>query len=268
METDRFREADSSEFLRLAAAEGWISDVWELAFLRRVFPQGCLVNRIRGFPVAFVTAIRHDRSGWIGNLLVHPELRRRGLGAELMNQAVKALEDSGVETIWLTASLSGKPLYERMGFREVDRVQRWMGTGREVIVTPCRQLTLERIREIDAEGWGDCRETMVNALFSGGNLVCGRDSFLFTRAIGPLHQIGPWSGTDAGGQALFEQVVGLSPTGNTVCLDVPSRNEVIGSFLEGCGFQLTGDTILMYQGVLPAYRPERICALASLGSMG
>ena len=132
METDRLRNDDVVEFLRLSHREGWICDEWEPGFLRRTFPQGCLVKGVRGFPVVYVTSIRHETSGWIGNLLVHPDLRRRGLGAELMTLAITALEEAGVETIWLTASPSGKPLYERLGFREIDTIRRWSGPGMAV----------------------------------------------------------------------------------------------------------------------------------------
>ena len=268
MEIDLFRDSDTVKFLRLAALEGWITDAWELGLLRTAFPKGCLVRRVRRVPVAFVTAMRHDRSGWIGNLLVNPELRRRGLGTELMKQAVTALEAAGVETIWLTASPSGRPLYEGLGFREVDRVHRWLGKDRVVTITPHRQEPLELIRAIDAEGWGDRRETMVSALASGGNLISGHGSFLITRTVGQFRQIGPWAGSPAEAQVLFAQVVELSPRGDTVCLDVPSRNEGISLFLDRCGFLLAGSTVLMYSGEAPAYRPERVCALASMGSMG
>ena len=76
MKNDLFRDDDTAEFLTLAAGEGWITDQWELDVLRATLPQGCLVRRIGTIPVAFITALRYDRSGWIGNLLVSQEQRR------------------------------------------------------------------------------------------------------------------------------------------------------------------------------------------------
>ena len=48
-----------------------MAEAWEFEFLLEVFPQGCFCIRDdSGKGIAFVTSIRHGRSGWIGNLIV------------------------------------------------------------------------------------------------------------------------------------------------------------------------------------------------------
>jgi GNAT superfamily N-acetyltransferase len=269
METDRFRDGDTREFLCRATGEGWISDELEIAFLRKTFPQGCLVKRVQGFPVAFITAIRYDRSGWIGNLLVHPDLRRRRLGAELMTEASAALENAGVETVWLTASSSGKPLYERLGFQEIDTVRRWKGRGMETCSASSVELSAEELVMLDAAGWGDRRETLVSFCAQGGTVCSVPGAFLMVRPADGMCQIGSWGGVSSIAIVeLFEQTVRMSSSGGLLCLDVPAGNEVVSHHLERRGFTDAGSNVLMFRGKPPAYHPNLIGSLASMGSMG
>jgi GNAT superfamily N-acetyltransferase len=269
VETDRFRDDDAVEFLRLSASEGWICDEWESRFLCRTFPQGCLVKRVQGFPVAYVTSIRHETSGWIGNLLVHPDLRRRGLGAELMAQAITALEETGVATIWLTASSSGKPLYERLGFREIDIIRRWSGAGMAVNPDSSAGLSPSDLVLMDASGWGDRRESLITSLAAKGTVLTGGGAFFVVRPVGGISQIGPWAGVSAAALVnLFDQAVAPSQGRVNLCLDSPAGNVAVGRYLERQGFKAIGSTVLMYRGELPVYLPVHVGALGSLGSMG
>lgn len=268
MVTDQFRSTDVAEFLSLATEEGWICDEREFDFLLGSYPTGCLVKRLQGLPVAFITAARYDRSGWLGNLLVHRDFRRRGFGAELMAEVIAVLEQSGVETLWLTASPSGKPLYEQLGFREIDQVQRWYFENCTVISTGEHHTSLDALLALDAKGWGDRRKDLMNFLVSEGSLVTGNDAFLMTRTVGAVRQIGPLAGLADDVVALLKRVVTMPSSGDRLCLDVPAGNRIVSEHLREAGFQVVGSTVLMYQGVLPAYQPELIGALASMGSMG
>ncbi len=268
MKNDLIRDDDTAEFLDLAAGEGWITDRWELEFLRSAFPQGCLVRRSGTVPVAFITALRYQRSGWIGNLLVRPEQRRQGCGAALMVKALSALEDAGVETIWLTASPSGKPLYEKLGFEEIDRIDRWIGTGFRLSPPSEVQEITDEMVALDAAGWGDRRELLLSALGSEGSAIVTPDAFLLTRNVGNLCQIGPLAGTAAAATTLLQQYLAPTSGDERIGLDLPRGNRAMAGFLEQQGLEKSGSTVLMYKGVTPAYRPELIGACGSMGSMG
>ena len=126
---DRFRHGDMDAFFVFAAREGWICDRWEFDFLLNTFPDGCLVGRSAGKPAGFVTSVKYEKSGWIGNLVVTEEMRGRGLGRALMTRALAALQSVETETVWLTASAAGQPLYGKLGFRAIDEIRRWVGSG-------------------------------------------------------------------------------------------------------------------------------------------
>lgn len=62
---------------------------------------------------------------WIGLLIVAPELRSRGIGADLVRQTLAAASERGVGTVKLAVSLKnprGQRFWERAGFRDTERV--------------------------------------------------------------------------------------------------------------------------------------------------
>lgn len=268
MHIHRFHHNDIEPFLALAAQEGWICDRWELEFLLPAFPAGCLVWREGNLPAGFVTAIGYGRSGWIGNLIVTPSLRGQGTGSALMRSALAVLEAGGVETVWLTASAEGRPIYEKLGFRAVDTVYRWRGRTAGGPPAPKLPHDLTATMTIDRAGWGDCREPVFTALSGKGTFFTTRDGFLCRQCYADGVQLGPWGClTQGAARTLLEQAL---PAGETAdCfLDMPEGNKEGVKLLTMGGFKVAGSTLMMYRGRRPAYRPELIYALASMGSFG
>lgn len=264
----QFRHSDIAHFIALATEEGWICGEWELKFLLQTFPQGCLVKRDTNEVLGFVTSVRHDESGWIGNLLVAPQARRRGIGMELMHGAIDALLSAGVKTVWLTASAKGVDLYRKLGFVTIDSINRWVGEG-SAASGRFSAATVDRgvIGAVDFHGWGDRRDALIQVTSSRGLVFCGDAAFLCTQHWGGGMQVGPWGALDeeqAG--PLLDLALGV--TGESVFLDVPAGNVAAAALLARKGFSIRGNNTLMYLGAVPAYRPEIVFALASMGSMG
>ncbi|RQW89279.1 MAG: GNAT family N-acetyltransferase [Geobacter sp.] len=263
-----FCNDDINEFLSLAAEEGWISDAWELEFLRRTFPSGCLVCRNKGIPVAFLTSIKHGRSGWIGNLLVRKEWQGQGLGSALFQRALEVLDEAGTRTVWLTASVSGRPIYERQGFIAIDTVNRWHAQGRFTPVNDTADGFAE-ILALDEAGWGDSRETLLRATIERGRLSLLPDGFMAQQGEENAVMIGPWgSRNPKTATKLLQQRMIPEKDGSQIFLDVPSKNRDASELLLKTGFTVESSSTLMYRGDKPDYAPEYIYALASMGSMG
>ena len=110
------------------AAEGWVSE--NLATLEGFYlndPKGCLLAEESGRPVGICIATCYGLNGFIGELIVRPEARGKGVGAALLNQAVQILQDRSVETVYLDGVVKAVQLYERNGFRKVCRSWRFSG---------------------------------------------------------------------------------------------------------------------------------------------
>ncbi|RII27025.1 MAG: N-acetyltransferase [Geobacter sp.] len=266
MQITRFTPGDIDPFLALAQEEGWISHRRELAFLLECTPEACLACHGEGGPVGFVTAVRHDRSGWIGNLLVGETNRGRGIGTALFRQATEKLELSGVTTVWLTASPAGRPIYERFGFRSCDRIRRWEYSGSAAEQAAPRPETGSVWQEIDSLGWGDTRKELLAYAAAGGSVIGGEQGFLMLQRLGNGHQIGPFGALN--GETAEGLLVKALATGGRLVLDVPASNRIAERQLVTHGFKAVGEVELMYAGQPPEYHPEHIFGLASLGSIG
>jgi ribosomal protein S18 acetylase RimI-like enzyme len=266
---DQFQQGDVHDFLSLAADEGWICDHWEFDFLLRSFAPGCLVARVDDAPVAFITAIKYDKSGWLGNLLVRSDMRSKGIGSMLMKKSLKVLMDAGARTVWLTASDAGKAIYERLGFVAIDTIKRWRGMGGGVDApapVPCSPVD---IPALDQSGWGDMREVILSHLLGRGKVVSNYGGFLICQHSTGGMQVGPWGATGrAAAEELLDTALAEVGEATRVFLDVPLRNVDAVTLLHSRHFSIRGSTALMFLGEVPAYNPSRIYALASMGSMG
>lgn len=262
-----FTREDIPEFLALAGAEGWISGAWEIEFLLRVFPSGCLVCRRQGTPVAFVTSVKYERSGWIGNLIVRQDMRGMGLGYSLFRGALQALLKAGAQTVWLAASGPGRPLYDRLGFLALDTIVRW--EGRCCPGSDLPPSGPEDICALDSLGWGDRRSSLLEEVRKRGTLSALLGGFLVCQRWDGALQLGPWAAADLKiAAALLGRAVVPAEDGFLTFLDVPEGNGAVSYLLRSHGFLPTSSTTLMYLGDAPAYVPGRIYALASMGSMG
>lgn len=272
MEIATFTHDDIDPFLRLAAEEGWLCGRDEFRFLLDSYPQGSFVAQVRGGePRGFITSIAYQKSGWIGNLIVARDQRRNGIGSLLMQQCLDTLASSGVRSVWLTASASGAPLYERMGFRAIDRVVRWRldkAVGSDGSAGFSGKDILDLVSR-DRFGWGDDRSLLCREAVRQGNLVSGAGSSMVIRRMEAASFIGPWVADQSEtAAALLDSVMGDNAADGSTFADVPEMNVYAATLFEKNGFKRCSSTVLMYLGVVPDYRADAIFALASPGSIG
>jgi GNAT superfamily N-acetyltransferase len=263
-----FLDRDIPSFLAAAEGEGWICERWEMDFLLRSFQQGCFVYRNHERALGYITSISYGGSGWVGNLLVHPEARNRGIGRELMESACCALLKSGVKTVWLTASDKGVGLYRRLGFAAIDHIIRWKGKGCRGRVPQQMPADYEVIREVDRRGWGNRRDALLEVTCrTRGKVFTSSGGYICTQQWESGTQIGPWGSVirQQAPQLLDQALVGAP---SRVFLDVPAGNHAATELLKERGFTVKGSNVLMYLGAEPLYQPEKVFALASMGSMG
>ncbi len=57
---------------------------------------------------------------YIMNMYTIPEWRRKGIGAQLLEKLFEEIKKKGIQSVVLHATPSGRPLYEKYGFREND----------------------------------------------------------------------------------------------------------------------------------------------------
>ncbi|NTV49086.1 MAG: GNAT family N-acetyltransferase [Geobacteraceae bacterium] len=274
MTIEPFRMEDITPFLKLAAAEGWVAEPWEFEFLQGEFPQGCFAARDEnGETAGYVTSLCLHLSGWIGNLLVAQQFRGGGIGKVLFRKALEALRAAGAQTIWLTASKSGTPLYEKHEFKRIDTIVRWVGTGRQrhgVHVDKSKHNPLMApSHNLDTRAWGDRRDVLLKATSHRGQILQNESGFIVQQPCGEAVQFGPFASLDTQSAVrLFDEAVGAVAVGTKIFLDVPRSNSAAARHMLRRGMQVCGSNELMYAGTRPDYRPELLYGLATMGSCG
>ena len=89
-------------------------------------PGACFGIEIEGKLVATATLICYGRAlGLVGMVLTHPDYRRRGFARALVSHVMEHARTAGVNTLKLDATNEGLPLYESLGFRAEQQVERW-----------------------------------------------------------------------------------------------------------------------------------------------
>lgn len=247
----------------------------ELALYRQELTDSAFVLRDgSGVPLGFVTVCRHQRSGWIGNLIVDPARRGAGLGRQLFLSAVEQLTGRGAVTLWLTASADGKPLYESCGFREVGCIARWIWQGRDQPphspAAPFPGAELHRLARADAAAWGDSRVGLLTLLARGGRVLAANDTLALLQGGKDLRILGPWLSANLcprSNRMVLAAAMEACADGVELAVDVVGGSPV-QMLLAAAGFRRTGETVLMVRGKPGPVKFGEIVALASLGSMG
>jgi hypothetical protein len=219
----------------------------------------------------FVTAVAHGKSGWIGNLLVAPERRGAGIGAQLFDFAICELERQGVNTIWLTASVQGAPLYRRRGFLEYGNIVRWIRPAgfwaQDAVVDDHEAHPL-----LTADGlvWGGERIALLRALCRFGRVLKIGESVALLQYGRDMQMIGPWLTATAAtedAESLLTLACHLAQPDVELVVDlVESHASTLQ--LSSHGFAPAGTNLLMARGPVDACGLATLTALASLGSIG
>jgi len=82
------------------------------------------IARLDGQITGVGNIIRHETSGWLGNIIVAPPFRRQGLGQGITEHLIDQLRAAGRKSLLLVATAMGEPVYRRIGF-EVSVVYRF-----------------------------------------------------------------------------------------------------------------------------------------------
>ena len=266
------KAADWNHFSILAATEGWRIPERELSLFQTDWADAVQVLEVDGSFSGLVTAVPHTQSGWIGNLIVPSPLRGKGYGRLLFQAALDQLLSRNLSTVWLTASDSGRPLYEKFGFRVIDRIERWVCSKNDDSDPDTKaEVAAETIlRNCDRSAWGEDRTHLLNHLFSQGQLFCSDTSVALLQRGADLQIIGPWyshiNAPDEN-QNVLQQIIAAADSGIEITSDCLASSPLRPS-LVSAGFNSTGDVALMVKGDPLLTNLHSIVSLASLGSFG
>jgi GNAT superfamily N-acetyltransferase len=80
---------------------------------------------LEGRPVSVLATTDHEGDCGIWWVATLPEARGRGLSSRLLRVALDEARERGVRTSTLQATKLGRPVYERIGYRDIGELQMW-----------------------------------------------------------------------------------------------------------------------------------------------
>ena len=253
-------EADIPDGIRLCTLAGWNQTDLDWRRFLRLQPCGCFVAARDGKVHGTVTTLSYEkRFGWIGMVLVDPEIRKQGLGTRLLERGMDYLRSEGVETLKLDATPMGHGLYLRLGFLDEYEIERWEISSAAAAGAPQIPLmsagSLEDACRLDRDIFGADRSSLLRSLweenpfstaavYAGGRLT----GYAFGRRGRRAHYLGPWVAESApAARALLEEFLARL-RGAPVFLDVCLRNSSAREVVERAGFQFQRKLTRMHLG--------------------
>jgi GNAT superfamily N-acetyltransferase len=259
---------DLEGLTRLKAAAGWNQTEQDWVNLMTLEPEGCWVDERDGGVAASTTAVCYGTElAWIGMVLTLPEFRGRGLARGLMEHCLRWLEGRGVRQVKLDATDMGRPLYEKLGFREERRTERW-GASREKATTPePAQLPAASVAACDRETFGVDRSRLIGQLvsaFPGQGEWLEGGGFILGRPGANAYFLGPCAAT--GAEVARRLIAGLMDrSGEQRFLwDLFPDHGPAAAVAQGLGFERRRQLVRMSlrPGASAGGKPERVFAAA------
>lgn len=262
--------ADVPFGMQLVQQAGWnqLEADWHRALA--LHPEGCFIAERSGTSVGTVTTCIFVDVGWIAMVLVDVSARNQGIGKKLMEQAIGHLDNLGVETLRLDATVFGKGLYEKLGFEEEYEVARMKGVAKmpdridEEAMSWTKDTPAAPILGLDQRVTATHREAFLHSLI--GSHACYysmfEDDFAYACARKGRNavQLGPViASTPEAGQQISDVMLHHF-NGMPVFVDIPVPNKVALRWARSNGLEEQRRFIRMYKGRKLNDSPESIWA--------
>jgi GNAT superfamily N-acetyltransferase len=247
--------------LSLCRSAGWNQQGrdWEL-FLKQN-PEGCRVALDEsGNVIGTVATFRYQHHfTWIGMVLVNPEMRRSGIGTQLLNEALKLIPNN--ETVKLDATPAGREVYLKLNFVDEYAISR-MRIGAHAVenlsaslVRPIQASDIFGILKLDREVFGADRQLVLEWSMQGAlqyAFVMEEHSeikgFCFGRQGYNFNHIGPVIATHVDIAKHLLSAALSQGEGRPAVIDVLDHTTEWSNFLSSLGFTHLRPLIRMYRG--------------------
>jgi ribosomal protein S18 acetylase RimI-like enzyme len=247
------RAADIAAAFALSCHAGWNQTREDWRMLIDLFPEDCFGIESGGELAATTTAISFGQQlAWIGMVLTRPDCQRRGLARRLVVHALSHAEAKGIKTVKLDATEQGQKLYEGLGFRpeqEIDRFSRLSGAGPRLNrgLNQASDSNLAQMLSLDEQACGVNRANLLERLANLGTCFLNEDGHLLCRPGARAFYLGPCAARSTeSARALV--TAGLS-MGDGLCFwDILSSNTAALLLAEELGFRLERRLMRMSEG--------------------
>ncbi|MFD4913163.1 GNAT family N-acetyltransferase [Streptomyces virginiae] len=257
-----------------ADEEGWNPGDSDRFAFAVADPEGFLVGRLDGEPVACISAVRYGGGfGFIGFYIARPAVRGQGYGIRLWHAGMERLDG---RLVGLDGVVDQQDNYRKSGFRSAWNNFRYEGVpqgedDRAVEIVDAATLPFGRLAAYDRRFFPAARDAFLSAwtgLPGRTALAAVRDGRIeglgVIRPSSAAHRIGPlYAATPAVAAALVRRLARHAPDGQ-VSVDVPDANPKAGALFERLGLAPAFETARMYTGPTPDLALTELFGVTSL----
>ncbi len=197
---------------------------------------------------------------WLGNIIVHEDFRRRGIGYLLTEYMIKFFTKKGCTSQILIATEMGEGLYRKLGFETLShyiffRNGKIFNNRNHSSIKSIQREDLSVIYEIDRKISGEDRKTLISNYFENGWIHFDKYSQEINGFYLPDFGNGMIiSETDEAGRDLL-RFKHSEKNRSTV---IPSENICAGEFLRKNGFEEFLRAPRMVLGREISWKPEKV----------
>lgn len=257
-----------------AAQEGWNPGLHDGDSYYAADPQGYLVGRIGGAPVATISVVRYGDFGFLGFYIVHPDWRGQGHGWNIWQAGMARLAGCNVA---LDGVVAQQDNYRKSGFRLAWRNMRFEGFSKGAAapsdprIVPLSDVAFDDYAAWDRAFFPADRPAFQRAwLEQPGATALGlveQGRLLGHGVIRPCRKgwkIAPLCAERPElAEALFAALIAQVPVGDPYYLDVPETNPAAVALAGRHAMQLCFETARMYTGPAPELPIQRIFGITS-----
>lgn len=249
-----------------AAEEGWNPGRHDAEAFLAADPEGFLIGRVDGEPVASISLARYgDRYAFLGCYIVRPEFRGQGHGIAIWRAAI---ERAGSRTIGLDGVVEQQNNYRRSGFALERRNLRFSGVAAAAPASDPHLVAAEphAVIAYDAAVFGTHRPAFIERWLSLPDhaSVAWRDDDGAVGGYGVVRpcrtgwKIGPlFADSDAIAGAVLGRLL-HRVDGGRVSFDVPETNAAAVELAQRAGLAVDFETARMYAGAPPVEDRARV----------
>jgi|CZKD01.1.fsa_nt_gi GNAT superfamily N-acetyltransferase len=193
----RLHPEDITAAAQLSAQAGWNQTEDDWRTLLELSPEGCLAIEVDGVLAATTTLLCYGRRlAWIGMVLTKAEYQRRGFARKLLAHALENADKMGIATTKLDATDQGQPIYESLGFRSEQEIERWSRPSGNAQLPATLTSEEEPWRDLDSLVFGTDRSQLLERLARLNPPTSSSESYLFTRPGRVTAYLGPCVSND------------------------------------------------------------------------
>jgi GNAT superfamily N-acetyltransferase len=248
----------------LSTEAGWNQTADDWRMLIELSPQGCIAIDVDGEVVSSaILTCYGTKLAWIGMVLTKIKSRGRGYAMRLLKECLRLADEMKIESVKLDATNLGQPLYEKLGFRAEQPVERWWRAGgHDATELLARSPVADNWKSADANAFGVDRGELLTKLAERNAPLTNAACYLLTRCGREISYLGPSvCGSQSTARKLFEHAV-QSPSSGGWFWDLLLANQPAVSLAKELGFEPKRHLLRMVRGKDVRGNEEAIYALA------